>query len=71
VNIEIHSLFLCIQAGVSRSGYYNYFKSKKSRNKKEIKDLESKGLILKAFSRRGFKKGARSIRMILENFFYQ
>jgi len=54
VNIEIHSLFLCIQAGVSRSGYYNYFKSKKSRNKKEIKDLESKGLILKAFSRRGF-----------------
>ena len=43
--------------------------SKKSRNKKEVNDLESKGLILKAFNRKGFKKGARSIRMILENDF--
>ena len=60
---------MCLQAGVSRSGYYNYSNSKKSRNKKEINDLESKGLILKAFNRRGFKKGARSIRMILENEF--
>jgi len=60
---------LCLQAGVSRSGYYNYSNSKKSRNKKEVNDLESKGLILKAFNRRGFKKGARSIRMILENDF--
>jgi putative transposase len=60
---------LCLQAGVSRSGYYNYSNSKKSRNKKEIKDLKSKELILEAFNRRGFKKGARSIRMILERDF--
>ena len=59
--------FLCLQAGVSRSGYYNYLNSENSRNKKEILDLNSKELILKAFNRRGFKKGARSIRMFLEN----
>ena len=61
--------FLCLQAGISRSGYYNYLTSENSRNKKESKDLKSKELILKAFNRRGFKKGARSIRMILENEF--
>jgi len=61
--------FLCFQAGVSRSGYYNYLNSEEPRNKKESEDLKSKELILKAFNRRGFKKGARSIRMILENDF--
>jgi len=61
--------FLCFQAGVSRSGFYNYINSEKNRNNKETKDLKSKKLILKAFNRKGFKKGARSIRMILENEF--
>lgn len=61
--------FLCLQAGVSRSGYYNYLNSEKSRKERETKDLKSKDLILKAFNRKGYKKGARSIRMILENDF--
>ena len=61
--------FLCFQAGVSRSGFYSYINSQKNRNNKEARDLKSKKLILKAFNRRGFKKGARSIRMILENEF--
>ena len=30
-------------------------------------DLEAKEIILKAFNRRGYKKGSRSIKMILEN----
>ena len=32
-------------------------------------DLEAKEIILKAFNRRGYKKGSRSIKMILENDF--
>lgn len=61
--------FLCAQAGASRSGYYNYINSEEARCKKESEDLKSKELILKAFNRKGFKKGARSIRMVLENDF--
>ena len=61
--------FLCAQAEVSRSGYYNYLNSEKVRKKKEIEDFKDKNLILKAFNRKGYKKGARSIRMILENNF--
>jgi transposase InsO family protein len=61
--------FLCSRAKVSRSGYYNYLNSEEIRHAKESKDLEAKSIILKAFNRRGFKKGARSIRMILENEF--
>ena len=62
-------IFLCSRAKVSRTGYYNYLNSEEIRRAKESKDLEAKSLILKAFNRRGFKKGARSIRMILENEF--
>ena len=61
--------FLCLQAGVSRSGYYNYLNSEEVRRRKEAKDLKSKKLILKAFNKKGVKKGARSIRMSLENDF--
>lgn len=61
--------YLCSIAGVSRSGYYNYLNSEKFRSKRKIDDLKSKRLILKAFNRKGFKKGARSIKMILENDF--
>jgi transposase InsO family protein len=61
--------YLCSIAGVSRSGYYNYLNSEKFRSKRKMDDLKSKRLILKAFNRKGFKKGARSIKMILENDF--
>jgi putative transposase len=56
--------------GVSRSGYYGYLKAVTIRDEREKKDLEAKEIILKAFNRRGYKKGSRSIKMILENEFH-
>lgn len=61
--------FLCETAGVSRSGYYNYFNSENARIEREQRDLKDRNLILKVFNRRGYKKGSRSIKMILENEF--
>ena len=61
--------FLCSQAGISRSGFYNYVNSETNRKSKEAQDLKSKKIILKAFNKRGFKKGARSIKMTLEKDF--
>ncbi|WP_411815359.1 IS3 family transposase [Heyndrickxia sporothermodurans] len=59
--------YLCEVAGVSRSGYYNYFseKSQKQRELKDEKDEVVKELILKAFHFKGRKKGARQIKMTL------
>ncbi len=59
--------YLCEVAGVSRSGYYNYFseKSQKRRNKKEATDEKVKEIILKAFHFKRRKKGARQIKMTL------
>ena len=47
--------YLCNISGVSRSGYYRYFSSAtiEKRKSNEIKDLESKENILKAYN---FKK---------------
>ncbi len=61
--------FLCKESDVSRSGYYNFLSSKQIMKQKELNDLASRNLILKAFNRRGYKKGARSIKMILEREF--
>ncbi|AQR92668.1 integrase core domain protein [Clostridium saccharobutylicum] len=61
--------YFCELLDVSRSGYYNYINSKENRIARENKDLEAKNMILKAFNRRGYKKGSRSIKMILENEF--
>jgi len=57
---------LCEMASVSRSGYYNYLKSIEKRNNKEQRDLGLKDIILKAFTYRGYKRGSRSIKMLLE-----
>ena len=59
--------YFCTLLGVSRSGYYSYINSENTRKEREKRDLFAKGLILKAFNRRGYKKGSRSIKMILEN----
>jgi len=59
--------YLCKVAGVSRSGYYNYF-SMKSQEKRKQKDKEDeivKKLILKAYRFKRRKKGARQIKMTL------
>jgi hypothetical protein len=63
--------YLCKVSGISRSGYYRYF-SKNSINTREIrnnKDEISKENILKAFNFKNRKKGARQIKMVLENEF--
>lgn len=59
--------YLCKVAGVSRSGYYNYFslKSQQQRKKREERDEEVKEIILKAFRFKRRKKGARQIKMTL------
>lgn len=60
--------YLCKVAGVSRSGYYNYFSntSQDRRQTREKKDEGLKEMILKArnFNKR-YKKGARQIKMTL------
>ncbi|MFJ5563057.1 IS3 family transposase [Lysinibacillus xylanilyticus] len=61
--------YLCDVMGVSRSGYYNYFseKSAQKRVAQEQADEVVKEIILKAYHFRGRKKGARQIKMTLEN----
>jgi putative transposase len=59
--------YLCTIAGVSRSGYYNYFseESQGQRKLQEEKDQVVKEIILKAFHFKNRKKGARQIKMTL------
>lgn len=61
--------YLCGLLNVSRSGYYSYIHAVDSRLERAISDAEAGDLIKKAFHRRGYKKGSRSIKMILENEF--
>lgn len=61
--------YFCDLLEISRSGYYSYLKASSIRETREQLDLEAKEIILKAFDRRGYKKGSRSIKMILENDF--
>jgi putative transposase len=63
--------YLCEVAGVSRSGYYNYFsmKSQEQRSRKDKEDEIVKEIILKAFNFKGRKKGARQIKMTLDGQF--
>lgn len=70
--LEQHSFkrltaYFCALLGVSRSGYYSYLKAFEVRKAREQLDLEAKEFILKAFKRRGYKKGSRSIKMVLES----
>ncbi|WP_242225423.1 IS3 family transposase [Bacillus cereus group sp. BfR-BA-01380] len=59
--------YLCKVAGVSRSGYYNYFSlsSQERRKQKNDQDEVAKEIILKAFRFKNRKKGARQIKMTL------
>ena len=63
--------YMCKISGVSRSGYHRYFSSvtMKYRESNEVRDLESKENILKAYNFKGRKKGARQIKMTLNNHF--
>ena len=59
--------YLCKIAGISRSGYYNYFseRSQERRNQMDKNDEEMKEIILKAYPFKNRKKGARQIKMTL------
>jgi transposase InsO family protein len=59
---------LCDVAGVSRSGYYRYIKSQDVRDRREMQDRADFELILQAYRRRGYNKGARGIYMNLLRF---
>ena len=56
---------LCETAGVSRSGYYRWLSAAGTREKREEADRADFGLVLEAYSHRGYQKGARSIYMSL------
>lgn len=60
--------YLCQIADVSRSGYYNYFTkgSNDTRYQKELQDLDDVKLIRSIINYRGFKKGSRTIKGILD-----
>ena len=63
--------YLCNISGVSRSGYYKHFSNVtvQKRKSNEVRDLESRENILKAYNFKNRKKGARQIKMILSNVF--
>ena len=56
-------------SGVSKSGYYGYIHETESKLMREFKDEEDFELILKAYRFKGYNKGARQIKMTLENTF--
>ena len=61
--------YLCASAGISRSGYYNYLSNESKRERREEIDIKVRDDILMAISFRGYKKGSRSIKMLLEDKF--
>lgn len=56
---------LCDIAGVSRSGYYRWLNAADSREEREKQDRKDFEIILNAFTKRGYDKGAKSIYMTL------
>ena len=64
-NNTLSVTMLCEIAGVSRSGYYNWVASKEKRIEKEEQDRADFGLILAAYTHRGYDKGAQGIYMRL------
>jgi transposase InsO family protein len=56
---------MCDTAGVSRSGYYRWMNAADTRQQRETEDREAFALVLSAYRRRGYSKGARSIHMCL------
>lgn len=56
---------LCDMAGVSRSGYYAWVAAIPDREHREVEDRADFKLILIAYQKRGYNKGARSIYMTL------
>ena len=61
--------FLCKEANVSRSGYYQFHgeSALKQRDIREEQDLALLDLILEAYEFKGYKKGSRGIKDFLYN----
>jgi len=57
--------WLCLYAGVSRSGYYNWLDKEPLRAEREARDKADFELLLEAYRFRGYAKGARGIYMRL------
>lgn len=64
-NNELNISWLCKNAGISRSGYYNWLNSEPNRADKDLQDKADFELILKAYQFRGYDKGRRGIYMRL------
>lgn len=58
---------LCMIAGVSRSGYYAWKKAAETRKKQDERDQDDFELILEAYKKHGYSKGARGIYMALQH----
>jgi putative transposase len=56
-------------SGVSKSGYYGYIKQTDFKLAKEFNDEEDFEFIMKAYRYKGFNKGAKQLKMTLENQF--
>lgn len=56
-------------SGVSKSGYYGYTHETESKLIREFNDEEDFELIMRAYRFKGFNKGARQLKMTLENDF--
>ncbi|BDU50469.1 IS3 family transposase [Haliovirga abyssi] len=63
--------YLCEVAEISRTSYYNYLSetSKTNKSNQELEDEKARDLIIKAYEFKGRQKGARQIKMTLENEF--
>lgn len=57
--------WVCEIAQVSRSGYYAWLSRHDKREERELKDRAEFEWILKAYNKRGYKKGSRGIHMTL------
>lgn len=60
---KINVKTMCTIAKVSRSGYYNYLKFKDVVSNKDLKDEVDFAMVKAAYDYKGWKKGARQIKM--------
>jgi len=61
--------YLIEAANVSKSGYYGYFKQTDSKIYRSLMDEEQFEMIMQAYRFKGYNKGARQLKMTLENQF--
>jgi putative transposase len=61
--------YLLELSGVSKSGYYGFIEPTNTKLLNEFKDEEDFELIMKAYRFKGFNKGAKQLKMTLENHF--